>query len=1272
MSAGGADPADEWWDDGWPYRIEVPTSGSGTAEASIDFSAAFAALGVPGAVLDVRSIRVVPYNGTTAGSPLAHQESYTVVLDDADNPQIGWSGNGVYWTVNDGSAQADSGRFSEGTGSLQAQIDNLPGGYGYPGLELHIASGDPLADWRPYEAFLYDVWPEVNASALDQAPDVYFFKLYNTTGCSSGNITQGGPPMALDRWNRVSVSLSPFHDCTSGSFSDITRMEFHTRDNETVNGNSGLWDDGDTLTLWMDNVRLMDQNGGGTVRWQADPTASTTYVYFDRLAHEGHPPPQLTTLGAATISATPASPEAGGYLHVPSGTSGGLTVWAAPVVEKVGRTHTAPVATSPLRVTAAQDEFEPFQLVVRSAGPQTLPVSISNFTKGSDTIPASQVTLHRVDYVTLTQLSDHFGRLGEVPDPLYPIAMGAGVSFPANSNQPLWFTVHVPRSAPAGVYQATVRIGTTTVPVQLQVWDFALPPDIHLTGEWGFGWSNVVETWKGTIGGSVQPCYWDLVDALYEDFANHRLVPKGVGWPAGLNYPGGVEYDCNGNLDPDAWGIWDFHTIAQQYLEGDDLDNGVGFPSFLIRGPNSNWPPDSRPSSFCGASRGTDPPGNASYNAEWLQYWSSVDGYVSTTNQYAAKGYYHIVNEPQTFTDYDIVAYLSQITKGAAPNVRILVSEQVEPLIYGNPTYPNSKIDIWMPTISNYQVARAHDRQLNHGEDVWWYYLYGDRPPLPNPTIIDRPGLHARIGPWLAWLERVEGLLYYSTTDWSPDPWSDPWINDANGDGFMFYPPIGGTIAFDACVPQSNRLVPSIRWELMREGMEDYEYLWLVAGGDPVIGVPNPSDAIAQTFIQSRTLFSLVPTDLEAARVQLAQAIASSCLTLSPASLPAATVGQVYNETITATGGTPPYTFSVSSGALPVGLTLAGGGTISGTPTVAGTYAFEVTASDGGGCQGRHSYSIAVGGGGATHDVLAGLGMGVPNANRVRVYRADGTATPVDFLAYSAGGFGVNVVGAEVNGPPRAEILTGPGPGPVFGPQVRGFDRDGNPMGKLNWYAYGTLRFGVNAGAGDTDADGFQEILSGAGAGAVFGPHIRGWNFDGTTLSTLARINYFAYQTLKFGAKAAGSDVDGDGFGELLTSPGPGSIFGPHIRGWNVDGGPLTTIARINFTAFATTEYGADVAGGDVDIDGSAEILTGLGPGPGPGFPAQIKGFDFDGGPLAALPNFDTTLSGSSGYGARVGSADVTGRGGRDLVAARASTPWLRPRPTRTPTPPER
>ncbi len=73
----------------------------------------------------------------------------------------------------------------------------------------------------------------------------------------------------------------------------------------------------------------------------------------------------------------------------------------------------------------------------------------------------------------------------------------------------------------------------------------------------------------------------------------------------------------------------------------------------------------------------------------------------------------------------------------------------------------------------------------------------------------------------------------------------------------------------------------------------------------------------------------------------------TATLSITTTSLPAGTVGQPYSQTVTATGGTTPYTWSISVGSLPAGLTLnASTGVISGTPTAAGTSSFTVAVSD--------------------------------------------------------------------------------------------------------------------------------------------------------------------------------------------------------------------------------------------------------------------------------------------------------------------------------------
>ena len=89
--------------------------------------------------------------------------------------------------------------------------------------------------------------------------------------------------------------------------------------------------------------------------------------------------------------------------------------------------------------------------------------------------------------------------------------------------------------------------------------------------------------------------------------------------------------------------------------------------------------------------------------------------------------------------------------------------------------------------------------------------------------------------------------------------------------------------------------------------------------------------------------------------------VAAPTISVAPSVLPAISTGTAYSQTISASGGVAPYSFSVS-GSLPAGLTLAANGVLSGTPTTTGAYNFTITATDSSGSPGPYTGSRAFSG----------------------------------------------------------------------------------------------------------------------------------------------------------------------------------------------------------------------------------------------------------------------------------------------------------------------
>lgn len=91
-------------------------------------------------------------------------------------------------------------------------------------------------------------------------------------------------------------------------------------------------------------------------------------------------------------------------------------------------------------------------------------------------------------------------------------------------------------------------------------------------------------------------------------------------------------------------------------------------------------------------------------------------------------------------------------------------------------------------------------------------------------------------------------------------------------------------------------------------------------------------------------------------------------VTISPAELPGGSVEEEYSQTLSAQGGTGPYTYAVTVGSPPADITLGSDGLLHGTPSAAATSTFTVTATDSTAATGVQAYTLTI-----VEDLVAGI-----------------------------------------------------------------------------------------------------------------------------------------------------------------------------------------------------------------------------------------------------------------------------------------------------------
>ena len=519
--------------------------------------------------------------------------------------------------------------------------------------------------------------------------------------------------------------------------------------------------------------------------------------------------------------------------------AGELSAWYVDSLVKVfpDDTNGAHRLPSP-EFSGARNQHLSVQLAIRSSRPLTaLTVEVKPLEGGAGR-SISTIAVHHVAYVVVgshtpdSPPEELIGTApGWYPDPLEDFPF----NLEARRTTPIWVTIYIPGDAATGTYDSSilVRSGGRLLarrPFRLRVMSASVPQEMSLkVTNWFTLEDKTSQQFYGVA--AFSPQWWTLVSNVARVLAAHRqnvimtplltlIQPRLEG--------GNLQYDFT-NFD--RWVETFQQAGAIGYIEGSHLlDRAGSYDAPLV--VSTFQVVDGKPRLV------PLPPDDPRVEPSISAFLAALGTHLKEKG-WSTRYFQHVLdeahgNEPSYYARF---AALVHREMPGIPTLDAIDAENMPEVLQNN-------CDVWVPQLGLFDDQMALlERRIGSGHAVWFYTcLYPQKRYLNR--LMDFPLIKVRLLQWLDFRYGFTGFLHWGGDYWTPKPFLDtqPVIDDntellPSGDAFIVY-------------PDRERLTvrSSIRFEAMREGIEDYEMLKALAARDH-----NAADQICASAVSSFT-----------------------------------------------------------------------------------------------------------------------------------------------------------------------------------------------------------------------------------------------------------------------------------------------------------------------------------------------------------------------------------------------------------------------------------